>query len=379
MRVLFITPVMPSSTGNGLAMRAGLWLETLSARFDTDVAVASMFSDHESAQAFTSTRAHSITMLSGRIATAPGIPRLVPELDESSSDALHKLLLITDLVVVFRLYLAELAQESHDAGIPVLIDVDDLDWVREERLGNYQEAAEFQQYARSVLHLASVVTTASCHDAERGHEIHHSPQWMHVPNGVRGPSNSAESTGAPEIDLLFVATLGYEPNAQAADWLVREVMPQLPGVRAAIVGFSPSPTTRALAGPNVIVEANIADVTPWYQNSRACVVPIHAGAGTRTKIPEAWAHLRPVISTTIGAEGIDVSGAALIADDANSFAQACSVVLTQPTVSQELVECGVQRYRTAHSLEIAMSAANAAIDRVLATPAHGIPHPRITP
>ncbi len=377
MRALLITPVMPSATGNGLAMRAGLWLESLSARFDTDIAVASMFADHESAKAFTSSRATSITMLSGRIDTTPGIPRLVPELDESSGNLLRELISHADIVIVFRLYLAELAQPAHDKGLPVLIDLDDLDWVREERLGNHQQAEEFQEYARSVLDIASVATTASIHDAEVGVDINCDVHWMHVPNGVREPAYANELTSDPDIDLLFVATLGYEPNARAAEWLVREVMPLLPGVRVGIVGSAPTTTTRALAGPNVTVEADVLDVTSWYQRSRACVVPIHSGSGTRTKIPEAWAHQRPVISTSIGAEGIEVTGAALIADDAEAFAQACNAALTQPMVAQELIAHGSQRYHDSHAMEIAQEAADAAIDAALATTRGPNPRPRL--
>ena len=197
----------------------------------------------------------------------------------------------------------------------------------------------------------------------------------------RGALSAAEDR---DIDLLFVATLGYEPNAHAAAWLVHEVLPHLPEVTVALVGAAPPPFVRDLAGPRVIVAADVPDVTPWYERSRACVVPIHAGAGTRTKIPEAWAHRRPVISTTLGAEGLAIDGidavasGVLLADDPASFATACARVLDDPALEATLVDAGVRRYQRAHAREVAVAHADAAVDAAL-TAAGRIPPTRVRP
>ena len=376
MHALFITPVVPSNTGNGLAMRAGMWLEALSARFETDVAGALMFPAHASAPEFTAAHAASTTWLTGQIATGTGIPRFVPELDESSTAALRALIAQADVVVVFRLYLAGLAEHAAELGTPVVVDLDDLDWVREERLGDIQAAADFKTYADSMLHVATVATTASASDATQGVSIHAGPQWQHVPNGVRPPSvNSAEV--AVDIDLLFVATLGYAPNAQGAAWFVHEVLPLLPDVTVAIIGAGPGPDVTSLAGSRVVVAGDVPDVSPWYARSRAAIVPIHSGSGTRTKIPEAWAHGLPVISTTMGAEGLEIDGAALLADDAAAFASVCARVLTDEALSTQLSRAGAERLHTAHSLERAMDLADAAIDLALATAGTNPPPSRI--
>lgn len=364
MRALFITPVVPADTGNGLAMRAGIWLEALSARFDTDVAGALMFPAHASAPDFTAAHAASTTWLSGQIATGAGVPPFVPELDETSTAALHALIAQADVVVVFRLYLAGLAQHATELGIPVVIDLDDLDWVREERLGDMRAATNFKSYANAVLHVATVATTASAIDAAQGGAIHAGPQWLHVPNGVRPPSVDTTEVTA-DVDLLFVATLGYAPNAQGAIWLVHEVLPLLPEATIAIVGAGPGPDVNALAGPRVTVAGDVADVSPWYARSRAAVVPIHSGSGTRTKIPEAWAHSLPVISTTVGAEGLDVEGAAVLADDPVAFASACARVLADEALRGQLVQGGMERLEAANSIQRATALANTAIDLAL--------------
>lgn len=366
MRALLITPVVPSQTGNGLAMRAGLWLEALSERFETDVAGALMFPAHGSAPDFTAAHAASTTWLTGQLASGAGIPRFVPELDAASAAALNALIAQADVVVVFRLYLAGLAEHAAELGIPVVVDLDDLDWVREERLGDLQAAADFRSYADAMLRVATVATTSSAIDAMRGDSIHAGPQWRHVPNGVRPPSITGDDV-TPDIDLLFVATLGYAPNAQGAAWFARAVLPLLPDVTVAIIGAGAGPDVTSLAGPRVIVQGDVPDVSPWYARSRAAIVPIHSGSGTRTKIPEAWAHDRPVISTTLGAEGLEIDGAAVLADDPGAFASACALVLSDAQLRTQLVQAGGKRLHAAHSIDRAMASADDTIDLALTT------------
>lgn len=364
MRAVLITPVIPAATGNGLSMRAGLWLEALSRQFDTDLAVARLFPEHATAAAFTDSLASSVTMLGGTLGAEPGLPRSVPTLDAPSQAALDALIARADLVVVFRLYLAGLAQAAAALDVPVIVDLDDLDWVREERLGQHAEAAAYRRLASGTLGMATVATTASPDDAITGPSIHTAPTWAHVPNGVREPAASA-ATPDRDIDLLFVATLGYEPNAQGALWLVQEVLPLLPSATIALVGAAPPPVVQDLAGPRVIVAANVPEIDSWYARSRVAVVPIHAGAGTRTKIPEAWAHGLPVISTTLGAEGLDVDGVALLADDPATFAAACARLLADADHACALVEAGQRRYRAAHAQEWAIDRAQTAVEEAL--------------
>ncbi len=376
MRAVLITPVLPSATGNGLAMRAGLWLDALTRRYDTDVAVAALFAAHASAEAFTAARAASTTMLRGSVAQAAGVPRTAPTLDGASVASLRELVREADVVVVFRLYLAGLAAGLTSPGVPVVLDIDDLDWVREERLGDLAEARSYRDYAQLVLPSATVVTTASPADGPAVRDVCPDAAWHHVPNGVRPPGDAQDVEG-PDIDLLFVGTLGYAPNAIAASWLVDDVLPLLPGVSAAIVGAAPTPAVLSLARDAVTVAGDVPDVTPWYRRSRVSVVPIRAGSGTRTKIPEAWAHQRPVVTTTLGAEGIEASGAALVADDPAAFARACAELLRDPALYSALVQAGDARYRDRHSVEHATVCATDAVEDAISLARQQVPHPKV--
>lgn len=386
MRVLLITPILPAATGNGLSMRAGMWLEALSRRGEVDLLITPFFPAHESAVDFVGQHVSTAQLLGGQALGYPGLPQTVPTLDEESTALLRERIDAADVVVIFRLYLIGLAEYAFERGIPVIADLDDLDWVREERLGQVQEAEAYRHYAAATLGLATVATTASAADAESGPSIHRGPTWLHVPNAVREPAaaRTADESSSLEpspagYDLLFVATLGYEPNADAARWLATEVAPLLPEVRIAIIGAGPGPDVLALASERITIAADVPEVTSWYRNSRVCVVPIHSGAGTRTKIPEAWAHGRPVVSTTIGAEGLNVQGAAIIADDAQAFADACARLLADSDLREQLTERGRELCASEHSLDHAVERAGEALDRALAGSRATDRAPRVEP
>jgi glycosyltransferase involved in cell wall biosynthesis len=108
--------------------------------------------------------------------------------------------------------------------------------------------------------------------------------------------------------------------------LVKE---QIPNIRFLVVGRNPPPEVQALQSEHVIVTGTVPDVTPYYQQSHVAVVPLRAGGGTRLKIPEAMALGRPVVSTSVGCEGIDAQSGKhlLLRDDPRQFAEAIIALL----------------------------------------------------
>lgn len=141
-----------------------------------------------------------------------------------------------------------------------------------------------------------------------------------------------EHKGNPSI--LFIGNMGYTPNIDGAEYFCKDVLPlirrTIPNTEFWIVGIDPSETVKKLNGDGVFVTGRVPDVAPFYERSKVCVVPIRAGSGTRLKILEAMAFCRPVISTSIGAEGIEaVDGKHIfIADDNLLFAERAIELLT---------------------------------------------------
>jgi glycosyltransferase involved in cell wall biosynthesis len=167
-----------------------------------------------------------------------------------------------------------------------------------------------------------------------------------VPNAVRRLDSVAPPPDAGDgiCRLLFVGSLGYFPNVDAATVLCREVLPRLRArirrdVRVDLVGNGPSPAVMELAGiAGVSVHPDVASVTPFYARALAAIVPLRAGGGTRLKILEAFAHGVPVVSTPAGAAGLAVVAGQhlLVAEEPDGLAEACERLLAAPTLADRL-------------------------------------------
>jgi sugar transferase (PEP-CTERM/EpsH1 system associated) len=148
-----------------------------------------------------------------------------------------------------------------------------------------------------------------------------------VPNGVdtrKYQPLAIEDISGPS--LLLIGNMSYAPCVDAALYLCKEILPHLQcalgQVDVWIVGADPTPEVLSLAGEDVHVTGRVEDVVPYYRRSTVAVVPLRAGGGTRLKILEAMALGRPVVSTTIGCEGLDVCDGEhlFIADSPEAFA-----------------------------------------------------------
>jgi glycosyltransferase involved in cell wall biosynthesis len=120
---------------------------------------------------------------------------------------------------------------------------------------------------------------------------------------------------------VFVGKMDYYPNIEAIIGFANTTWPlvraQLTGLTLSIVGASPTAAVQALASiPGVEVNGTVPDVRPYYRDALAAVVPLRTGGGTRLKILEAMAAGVPVVSSTLGAEGLAVTpgGDILISD-----------------------------------------------------------------
>lgn len=134
--------------------------------------------------------------------------------------------------------------------------------------------------------------------------------------------------------ILFVAGFGHPPNVDAASWLVESIMPFVwrrhPGARLSLVGSNPTVKVRALAGPQVEVTGYVSDaeLLRRYENARVAVVPLRYGAGVKAKVVEAMQNGVPLVTTTVGAQGLPgLDGSADVFDDVESIADAIVALL----------------------------------------------------
>jgi len=121
------------------------------------------------------------------------------------------------------------------------------------------------------------------------------------------------------------------------------VRQQIPGVRFFIVGKDPPPAIRRYGrDPGIVVTGTVDDVRGYFRKTTAVVVPLRIGGGTRLKILEAMAMGKPVVSTAVGAEGLEVADGEniLIADDPPGMARALISVLRDRALRERLAGAG---------------------------------------
>ena len=165
-----------------------------------------------------------------------------------------------------------------------------------------------------------------------------------VPNGV-DVEQFRPSTAATESDrLLFFGANNYFPNHDALIYFIDEILPKVvarrPNVKLSIVGPGVQPAVLERQSRNVEVVGFVDDLMPHLERASAVIVPLRIGGGTRLKIVEAMAKSKAIVSTRIGAEGIDLTHErdVLLADSPADFADQVVRVLADPELATRLGE-----------------------------------------
>ena len=235
-----------------------------------------------------------------------------------------------------------------------------------------REARLLEHVEATAVRRADAVFTVS--EQERAHFSAIRGSDVHlVPNGVDCARYASLPTGRPSSPptILFIGTMSWPPNAAAARFLAKGVMPAVrkgvPGAALTIVGRNPGPDVRALSETDwVTVVGNVPDIMPYLRDARVLAVPLEAGGGTRLKILEAFAAGLPVVSTPIGCEGLSgVDGQELLIADRARFADAICSVLADPARSVALATRARAMARDQYDWRIIGKTARAAVQSLL--------------
>jgi polysaccharide biosynthesis protein PslH len=177
-----------------------------------------------------------------------------------------------------------------------------------------------------------------------------------IPNAADAEYYQPRPTDPPPDGrtVVYFGLLSTIPNVDGVMHFVKDIWPRIaeanPEARCKIIGGRPPPSLVALAGPRIELTGFVSDLRPHLAAAAAVVVPLRLGGGTRLKIVEAMAMAKPIVSTTLGAEGIEaVRGRdILVEDEPAAFASAVNRLLTEPNLAARIGQAArrlaVERY-----------------------------------
>jgi polysaccharide biosynthesis protein PslH len=210
------------------------------------------------------------------------------------------------------------------------------------RIAYHIEAAKMASYEKRAIARFHHVIAVSEQDRHEMRKMSPSCRITVVPTGVDTQQYrvAPAALGDPPI-VVFTGSMDWEPNIDAMEYFCRQIWPsvlaEFPNASFQIVGRDPHPRVRRLASSSVEVTGKVPSVIDYLRSATAVVVPLRIGGGTRLKIFEAMAMGKAVVSTSIGAEGLDVTpGRDLeIADSAESFASAVIELIRDPALRRD--------------------------------------------
>ena len=215
-----------------------------------------------------------------------------------------------------------IAAAQQNARIKAVYNWHNIESEAMRRFAATSPSAAKRWYARQTAHklerlereiLRSAFAHIVCSERERAQLAAMDPKArvVTVENGVDTSYFACDGEQPAKSRIVFVGTMDYFPNSDGAIFFANQIWPRvrekMPAAEWTIVGANPGPAVLALGNlPGILVTGMVPDVRPYYRGAMAAVVPLRTGGGTRLKILEAMAAGVPVVSTPLGAEGLDV-------------------------------------------------------------------------
>ncbi len=354
-------------------MRAAMFIEALRAAYRVSLLVVPLFGDttpssvafaREHCDAVYVSDAELDASLSGRLRHRfEDMPIMAQVMADQAKTAASLLAGQSfEVIHAFRLYAAPLAIALARRMRPaprLHLDLDDVESSTHARLAGLhrlnrhpedteaevEEAKRYRQLEGRLLPAFQRIYACSEPDAA-GLRGYTSSEIRVVPNAVVAPDEPVQPLTTHPFTFLFLGTLGYFPNEDAAYYFCREVLPRIRARNREpfllrVVGRGMADTMKPLAGiKGVRLIGEVADIGREYADADAVVVPIRAGGGTRIKVLEAFAYRRPVVATSIGVEGIDVVAGehCLIGDTPGAFAKQCLRLMQDGELGKRLAD-----------------------------------------
>ena len=391
-----IASAIPAMTGNGFAMRLGIFLEALARVAEVDLVVLPVGGS-----------ASASYELPARLGVFTGVLPLDDRFDTQFAmlmriaDPAERLAAFRtygrpsysacvtgsvvaylraigrqrsyDLVHVGRIYMAEAGLAAAATGARLSLDLDEDDYVSQQSIAELRfatageaaagwfrlEADAMDRMVRTFGDKFDRLWIASPEDRDTLAARHPDLDPIVINNAVDFPDNTERRDDG--ATLLFVGSFGYPPNAEGILWFADEIWPRLKArakgrlrrpLSTIVIGANPPRRLRRLAGSGalarllgrgeeLVLTGQVPDLRPYYARASLAIAPLRAGRGTRLKLIEAAAEGVPVVATSNAAGGLPTEPPwAWIADDADAFADACAAALKDGEESKRRVARG---------------------------------------
>ena len=281
-----------------------------------------------------------------------------------------------DVILIYRVAVLEQSLalvRQHAPQACVLFHNMDLHYLRLERIAALSGAADdfhaaAAMQARELELIGQVDCTITHSTYERDLLAEAAPGAPVVVWPYMTPLHGTAVGFGERRDFCFLGGYRHPPNVDAAMWLAREVMPlirrRLPDARCLIVGANAGDDVLALAGDGVEVVGAVDDLRDVFDRARVFACAVRVGAGVKGKVSTAMAYGLPVVSTTVGAEGMGLADGVdvLIADKAEAFAAACVRAHEDSTLWERLSAAGLALVAERHSLDMGRAVLARAIE-----------------
>ncbi len=381
-RALFLTPEPPYPAIGGGPLRSASLLEYLGRRYDVDVIVFREQGSADPAAAFPPGLVRNVRVVELpyhsrhvllRIGRNLGrLARAVPPLNDrfrGHESQIRPLLNAGpyELALLEHFWTAEYRDLLAACSKRTILDLHNIEsvllaacargepWPVSRAFRRFHAACLEQE--RTWLPRFDAVLVPSADDARRLDRIAPEARKFVYPNAIPWV---AQPLRAEEDVIVFSGNLGYHPNIQAVRFFRRKIWPALrqrwPSLVWRLAGKNPEAVRPYTSGdPRIEILGPVANAVEAIAAAKVAVVPVLAGSGTRVKILEAWAAAKPVVSTTLGAEGLAaVDGEHLfLADDPIRFADAVSTLLQSESIRRSIGENARRLYEREFTWETA--------------------------
>ena len=373
MKILFLSPTVPFPLTDGGRIRVFNLLKQIAQKSEvTLLALETQPTDAEGVS-----KLQQLGIQVHLVSNAPTLPRLsfstlanaffkrqpitVARYDLPAYRQQFKALIATDTFDLIHYEMFHTAQFRTETDLPGVLSQQNVDSAIWRRLcgetvnpfykfAYWTQQLAFQRYERVLSPKFDAVTCTSDIDAAVFQRHCAEDVIEIIPNGVDVAHYQPDFSAEAPAHLIYIGSMDWYPNEDAVSFFADEVLPQIhtevPEVKFSIVGGNPSARVQKLAEKEgIVVTGRVPEIKPYFAEATVFVVPLRIGSGTRLKILEALAMGKAIVSTSVGAEGLDLKDGEeiFIADEPTVFAEAVTRLLKDPPLRRRIGESGRAR------------------------------------